>query len=156
MLQGTKRCSKCKNTKSRKEFHNQSASKDGLNAWCKTCMKEYCKGRDYGDRSTYYKKWVNTKEGRAVKRANNRRRRALQHSAETDNHNIEELEAHIVSLGGVCFYCGSDWSQIDHVVPLVRGGSDTLFNLVPSCAECNQKKGAKTADEFALTTAFTP
>lgn len=32
-----KRCSKCKEWKSRQEFHQHKGRKDGLAAWCKTC-----------------------------------------------------------------------------------------------------------------------
>lgn len=38
--------------------------------------------------------------------------------------------------------------QADHVLPVVRGGSDDIANLVPSCADCNAKKSAKTALRF--------
>lgn len=52
-----------------------------------------------------------------------------------------------------CHWCGTELSfkpadvhqphafQIDHVVPLYRGGADTLDNLVPSCRACNRKRG---------------
>ena len=40
-----------------------------------------------------------------------------------------------------CFYCGSTQSiQIDHVVPLVRGGTHSIGNLVAACASCNNQK----------------
>lgn len=38
--------------------------------------------------------------------------------------------------------------QIDHQMPLSRGGSDDLNNLVASCAFCNSSKGGKTLEEF--------
>jgi len=40
-----------------------------------------------------------------------------------------------------CFYCGSNESiQLDHVVPLSRGGNHSIGNLVPACASCNNQK----------------
>jgi len=40
-----------------------------------------------------------------------------------------------------CFYCGSlDSIQIDHVVPLSRGGTHSIGNLVAACALCNNQK----------------
>lgn len=33
--------------------------------------------------------------------------------------------------------------HIDHVIPLVKGGSHTLENVRPSHAICNLKKGAR-------------
>lgn len=57
-----------------------------------------------------------------------------------------------------CRYCGRlgdmrldpdgrTW-QMDHVVPLSRGGSIDLSNVALACAGCNRLKGSMTADEF--------
>lgn len=49
-----------------------------------------------------------------------------------------------------CFYCGrSDCKmEIDHLLPVSRGGSDNISNLVTSCRRCNAQKHDKTLDEF--------
>ncbi len=49
-----------------------------------------------------------------------------------------------------CVYCGIENVplEIEHVIPRSRGGSDRISNLALSCHECNQKKGARTAEEF--------
>ncbi len=48
---------------------------------------------------------------------------------------------------GVCEYCGTkvqpDFFHVDHIVPFVKGGADTIDNLVLSCAGCNQTKKAR-------------
>lgn len=36
-----KMCSRCRETKSRDEFHKCTARKDGLNAWCKPCHRKH-------------------------------------------------------------------------------------------------------------------
>jgi 5-methylcytosine-specific restriction endonuclease McrA len=38
--------------------------------------------------------------------------------------------------------------HIDHVVPIIAGGSDTLKNVRPTHAICNMKKGDKMPDDF--------
>jgi 5-methylcytosine-specific restriction enzyme A len=45
--------------------------------------------------------------------------------------------------GGKCWYCGVARSllTIDHVVPLVAGGSNHIDNLVGACSVCNSTKG---------------
>jgi 5-methylcytosine-specific restriction endonuclease McrA len=52
----------------------------------------------------------------------------------------------------VCFYCESEIEQnkrhVDHKIPLSRGGSHSIENLVISCASCNLKKGTMTDAEF--------
>ena len=49
-----------------------------------------------------------------------------------------------------CVYCGAENVplNIDHVVPKAKGGTNRVSNLVLSCRTCNQKKGAKSIEEF--------
>lgn len=46
-----------------------------------------------------------------------------------------------------CQYCGKVFSQrelnLDHVIPLSRGGSSCWENVVCACIGCNTKKGAR-------------
>lgn len=55
--------------------------------------------------------------------------------------------------GGKCCYCqielevSGNW-HIDHKHPKSRGGGNEEENLALACAKCNQKKHAKTAEEF--------
>jgi len=50
----------------------------------------------------------------------------------------------------VCQYCGieAQVGHVDHVVPLSRGGTDTIDNLVWSCRKCNLSKRDKLLDEW--------
>jgi 5-methylcytosine-specific restriction endonuclease McrA len=49
-----------------------------------------------------------------------------------------------------CLCCGRQESDIkltvDHVIPLVKGGANTIENIQPLCITCNKKKGTKTTD----------
>lgn len=58
---------------------------------------------------------------------------------------------------GKCVYCAVvlTWQpgfphsfHADHVLPVIRGGSDDVANLVPACLRCNLKKKAGTALQF--------
>lgn len=45
---------------------------------------------------------------------------------------------------GVCYYCrkvvGARQLTMDHLVPMIRGGTSTKGNLVPACKRCNNQK----------------
>ena len=46
--------------------------------------------------------------------------------------------------GAFCATCGSETSlTIDHIVPVIRGGTDALENLRVLCQSCNSRKGAR-------------
>jgi 5-methylcytosine-specific restriction endonuclease McrA len=51
-----------------------------------------------------------------------------------------------------CAYCGKTGGGLtpDHVLPLSRGGNNSLGNIVPACGPCNLHKGARTPDEAGL------
>jgi hypothetical protein len=49
---------------------------------------------------------------------------------------------------GRCWYCDAQLNpfagfEIDHVHPVCKGGTDDVANLVPSCHDCNQRKGGR-------------
>jgi 5-methylcytosine-specific restriction endonuclease McrA len=79
-----------------------------------------------------------------------RNRRALQRSAE-GTHTLAEVRKMLDDQGGVCAYCEceiGDSYQVDHMVPLSRGGRNDWTNLAVVCEWCNNSKNAKTTEEF--------
>jgi 5-methylcytosine-specific restriction endonuclease McrA len=51
-----------------------------------------------------------------------------------------------------CYYCGRRVPrgevQLDHALPKCDGGTLARDNLRRACAECNERKGTRTASEF--------
>lgn len=49
-----------------------------------------------------------------------------------------------------CAYCAKRGVRLecDHVIPVSRGGSNELSNLVAACRPCNRRKRAKTPAEW--------
>ncbi len=66
------------------------------------------------------------------------------------SHTFAEWREKVELFGGCCAYCGRDDVKLgrEHMVPLSRGGSDDIANIVPACGPCNSKKRTRTASEF--------
>ena len=47
-----------------------------------------------------------------------------------------------------CAYCGQPGNQIDHVIPISKGGEDHETNMVVACATCNASKKNQDAQKF--------
>lgn len=73
----------------------------------------------------------------------NSTRRARVVAAE-GSHTQKQWIGKVESLGWRCFYCNEvlDRGTLtkDHFIPLSKGGSNYLENLVPACKSCNSKK----------------
>lgn len=55
--------------------------------------------------------------------------------------------------GGICWYCGVQTNPFrdfacDHVIPVISGGTNDLWNLVPCCRRCNSQKHAMSVEHY--------
>ncbi len=59
-----------------------------------------------------------------------------------------------------CAYCSARLTKknrsLDHKLPLLRGGTNDITNLVPACLRCNQRKHLQTAEEFRKSITLRP
>ncbi|ALC88134.1 hypothetical protein AM499_07750 [Bacillus sp. FJAT-22090] len=71
-------------------------------------------------------------------------------------HHFNEWTELLKKHDNICFYCGVRMTKTpgikqrtrDHMIPISKGGSDKIENIVPACRSCNSKKGKLTFDEF--------
>lgn len=71
-------------------------------------------------------------------------RAALRRGSLDGQHTQEEWELLCARYGNRCLRCGSpDKLTRDHIVPLVEGGSDAIWNIQPLCNRCNPSKGKR-------------
>lgn len=88
------------------------------------------------------RRFQTSEKGRAYQRVANYRRRSLPMSQEVRDWWLAQRNA-------VCGYC---WvalaTEIDHITPVSRGGTNDLDNLVPVCRSCNASKNDKTLAEW--------
>ena len=89
------------------------------------------------------KKWAenNPERVRQAKTNNLRKRRAARH-ASLGSFTAEEFKELCESYGNKCLACGDTEAvlEADHVLPLTKGGSDSISNIQPLCGSCNRKK----------------
>lgn len=94
----------------------------------------------------------NPEKARAIQQAGTHRRRAREASA-TGSHTAADLQALYARQRGKCAICKGSFaklgSELDHITPLARGGSNDPANLQYLCRPCNRAKHAKDPIEFA-------
>lgn len=69
-------------------------------------------------------------------------RRARKRGA-SGSHTLAQWRAKIAAYDSCCAYCDVrlERPSREHVIPLCRGGSNNIDNLVPACRSCNGRKG---------------
>lgn len=169
MLENLLVCKWCEKAKPVDDFTFENKSQNRRKHYCKECNQErlkkyYYKKRPellakkkasylenkpkYLEKSRKYREenpekvkaamteWVSAHPGNL--RKNNKKRKAVLRGATAKAISVKELES---LLSKPCFYCGSkDDIQIDHVVPIARGGLHSIGNLAPACKSCNSSK----------------
>lgn len=165
-----KRCSKCRTTKPRECFGNDRSKRDLLACWCKACLNENNRKYHAVNRASMilrHRQWrennlpdreVEAERSRVWRKANPDHARAL---AKNGKHKRRartqggitgaELREWETAQPKSCHWCGVKCPsyEIDHRIPLSKGGKHERRNLVISCRTCNRKKGARCPVEFA-------
>lgn len=88
----------------------------------------------------------NPEKARLGYRIRSHKRRALVKGVLRETYTKQDLLKRLDLFDYKCAYCCVDLDEKynwDHVVPIARGGSDALENLVPACSDCNLNKNAK-------------
>lgn len=82
------------------------------------------------------------------------RRRAKQYGA-AGSFDKWDVQLRYDRQGGLCHYCsekleltGPRKFQVDHFIPLSRGGENFMTNIVCACPDCNREKANKLPWEY--------
>ena len=159
-VEAMKTCTKCRESKPTDQFSRDASSKDGLQGRCKACRAaRYAANREKERAQQAAHRAANPEKFRAwdaayakahpEKRAAARARRRALKAGAAGTCTAEQWAARHAYYDGKCIYCGTtDNIQIEHRIPLSRGGTNWPSNLVPACGSCNRKKNTKTEKEY--------
>ena len=76
-------------------------------------------------------------------------RRYARRAGNGGSHTLTEWRDKCEAFGNMCAYCGeSKPLSRDHDIPLSRGGTDDIANIIPACRLCNSKKRHRTSVEY--------
>ena len=162
----TRVCKKCGLKKNlEKEFSKTYQSENGYRHVCNVCRRKQVNPEKVkaAIHKYYYKKKNNNPDLFNKKMVDYRKKRKEQGNPLTYHKSLKELnrlnrrqtnklKRIVFELKGMtCTYCGQIANQIDHVIPVTKGGLHTIKNLVPCCKSCNSSKGNKTVEEWQKT-----
>jgi len=167
---GNRLCNKCKEEKGLGGFPKNKNCKGGRERTCKTCVYK-ARESQKANQKNLAAKWYLENRGVAIERQqkryqeNKERLQAYGRQHAKDNPEIYKAARHrrraakrnngsndltatqikwLFDNFPQCVYCCSEDSlTIDHVIPISKGGQNTLENVVIACMSCNNKKRAK-------------
>lgn len=126
----------------------------GLRTRCRRCQAKQTKANyklHEEERKAYRRKHDDA--NRELVRSYTRNRMALKKKA-PGSHTIEDVKRQYDRQKGKCYYCGKKLGtgknayHVDHIIPLSRGGSNDISNLVIACPQCNVSKQDKLLHEW--------
>jgi 5-methylcytosine-specific restriction endonuclease McrA len=131
---------------------NPEKAREAMRRWRRAHPVEHnAEGRSYYARhrdrlAVYFAAYF--RAHRELRQAISARRRARELAAEGDYTTSEWMEL-LRRYDYRCAYCGATGLlEPDHRMPLARGGTNFIANILPACSRCNRRKRLLTDVEF--------
>jgi len=154
---GYKYCTRCKQIKPTTEFSWNKANQN-YRAECKICYsRRGCESEKelyQTDRVYHLKRNANSAKSKKIcfakadyverqkyyTRTHNYNARKMSNGGK---HTTEEWLDCTQAFNNECAYCGTKHNLTrDHIIPLIKGGYNYIYNIVPACSSCNSSKQA--------------
>lgn len=161
-----RRCKLCGKVKPAEDFSPNPNGFGGLAARCKECRRPQCREYNRKIRQDPVLNALLLERNRSYKRRNPIKMRDYQRiwmklhpgyfrirlaGAWAGDLTVNEWASIIRYYGSRCAYCGKRKKlQLEHIIPLSRGGKHTASNVVPSCKPCNCRKWKRTPEEAGM------
>ena len=92
---------------------------------------------------------------RFYNRQKKKRRKALQLGSFCIQVKGWQVNERFSQFGNRCAYCGATGNlHIEHLIPVAKGGTHTLGNIIPACQRCNLSKATKEAEQWYRAQSF--
>jgi 5-methylcytosine-specific restriction endonuclease McrA len=96
------------------------------------------------DNKTKWRNWVRKYNKRPYVKEKNSVRKHKRRTIKSNcngSHTIQEWLDKKAQYNDRCAYCGKNKPLTkDHIIPLSKGGSNNIGNIVPACMGCNRRK----------------
>jgi 5-methylcytosine-specific restriction endonuclease McrA len=104
--------------------------------------------RQWGQAS-WWLKYQTRPELRLYTRQKTRRRKVLERGSVGVHVKGRQIKERFAEFGNRCAYCnGTGDLHIEHVIPISKGGTHALGNILPACLRCNYSKGTKEVETW--------
>lgn len=137
-------CIACHNLKTKESYHRKNPElrkAKGKEKWLKYREQGLLRQKEWRKRNPdWQKNYRKTPKGKAVLVKRNMRKREYKDTNHFSNYNSKQLLQRYKDFDNCCAYCPNPATSIDHFIPMAKGGSDVLGNMVPACASCNSSK----------------
>lgn len=153
----TQKCTNCHQIKPFPDsFFRDARRKSGYGSQCKRCQAEYKRQYLAQRRATdpAYRAYKHESDNRYHKTPAGKmslRRRTFKEKNPSGIHTFtsEDWQVLLEAFGNQCAYCRRDDPlEMDHFIPLKRGGNTIPGNIVPACHICNASKGNHLPEEW--------
>jgi len=153
-MKESKPCSRCKQIKPFTEFNKKASTPTGYNTACRDCanaMKRNMTPEQRARKNQLKRKW-DAEHPEKVKQMNSSAYRQnpevfinnayLRYARKMHNDRRLVTAKEIAKIySRPCIYCESTLLiEIDHIIPISRGGRHSIGNLAPACRSCNRNK----------------
>lgn len=100
-------------------------------------------------RARWSRRYQTNQDLRLYHRQKTQRRKAILRAQTALHVSSKQLCARFSQFGNRCAYCGASGDmQIEHVIPISKGGTHAIGNIVPACQNCNLSKRDKEAEQW--------
>lgn len=148
---GQRTCHPCRRIE-RVPYGVRSATPEPPSTTCPACNEEFAPRRSRNGWTVSCSKRCAAHLRNPPRSELDRRRTRYERELSTaglTRHQRDALRAKWVAQGRRCTYCADGApTTVDHVVPLIRGGTNWEGNLAPACRSCNSSKGTQLLVEW--------